>query len=136
MAVGAAAQEPAPQPAGAPTAEAEAVVTWGGEVDLVSQYIWRGLPYSEGLVVWPTAWVSAYGVTASLFLNYDPNWDPTWNEYDLTFSYERSVGRWTLDGTYTRYVLLRRRSKRCDQRVDWRRGLCCRPGRDLHDPCL
>jgi hypothetical protein len=54
--------------------------------------------------VWPTAWVSTHGFTASLFLNYDPNWDPTWNEYDLTFTYQRSVGRWTMDGTYTRYV--------------------------------
>jgi hypothetical protein len=99
---GAAAQEPAPPAAAA--APAEPVVTWGGEVDFLSQYVWRGLPYSEGRVLWPTAWVSAAGFTASLFFNYDPKWDPTWNEYDLTFTYERAVGRWTLDGTYTRYV--------------------------------
>jgi hypothetical protein len=103
-AAGAAAQEPARAPVAAVASEAEPVVTWGGEVDYVSQYIWRGFQYSAGRVVWPTAWVSAHGFTASLFLNYDPNWDPNWNEYDLTFTYERGIGRWTMDGTYTRYV--------------------------------
>jgi len=106
LVTGAAAQErtPPPPPSASTAAEAEPVVTWGGEVDFSSQYVWRGYRYSEGRVVWPTAWISARGFTATLFLNYDPKWDPTWNEYDLTFTYERSVGRWTMDGTYTRYV--------------------------------
>jgi hypothetical protein len=101
---GTAAQEPASQPAVTAEAAAEPVVTWGGEVDFSSRYVWRGFPYSEGRVLWPTASVSAGGFTASLFLNYDPNWDPAWNEYDLTFTYARSIGRWTIEGTYTRYV--------------------------------
>jgi hypothetical protein len=101
--VAATAQEPGPPAVGEAPA-AEPVVTWGAEVDFVSQYVWRGFPYSEGRVLWPTAWISARGFTASLFFNFDPKWDPAWNEYDLAFTYERSVGRWTLDGTYTRYV--------------------------------
>lgn len=101
----AAAQEPVQQPAAPPAEEAaQPVVTWGGEVDVRSRYVWRGFQYSEGGVVWPSAWVSAHGFTASLFLNYDPNWDPAWNEYDIAFTYERSAGPWTLEGTYTRYV--------------------------------
>lgn len=103
LGAGAAAQVPAPSPPPAP-APVEPAVTWGGEVDVVSQYVWRGLRYSEGMVVWPTGSVSARGFTAAVFLNYDRQWDPNWNEYDLTFSYTRTVGRWTLTGTYTRYV--------------------------------
>lgn len=105
VSVGAAAQEPAiPPPSAEAAAASEPVVTWGGEVDFLTRYVWRGLPYSEGRVVWPTAWVSAHGFTATAFVNYDPNWDPTWNEYDLGLTYERSVAKWTLAGTYTRYV--------------------------------
>jgi hypothetical protein len=104
LATGVTAQQPTVPPPAAEAAAVESPVMWGGEVDVLSQYVWRGFPYSQGKVVWPTAWVSAHGLTATLFLNYDPNWSPTWNEYDLTFTYERRLGRWTLDGTYTRYV--------------------------------
>jgi hypothetical protein len=103
LVAGVAAQTPPPA-APFEAAPAEPVVSWGGEVDVASQYVWRGFEYSEGMVVWPTAWVSARGFTASLFFNYDPQWVPKWNEYDLTFTYEREAGRWTLAGGYARYV--------------------------------
>lgn len=105
-AAAAAAQDSAPAPA---VAAPNPVVTAGAELDVLSNYVWRGFVYSGrnstgGPVVWPTAWVSAHGFTASVFGNYDPNWDPGWNEYDLTVTYERSARRWGLGATYTRYV--------------------------------
>jgi len=97
---GVAAAQDATQPsATTPTSLTEPVVTWGGEVDFVSHYLWRGLPYSQGRVVWPSVWVSAHGVTVSLFMNYDPDYDPTLNEYDISVGYERTVGSLTLTGT-------------------------------------
>jgi hypothetical protein len=126
LVAGAAAQEQAP-PAAQPEA-AEPTVTWGGEVDFLSQYVWRGFQYSEGKVLWPTAWVSAKGFTASVFFNYDPKWDPKWNEYDLTFTYERSVGRWTLAGTYTRYVYYEEDTRDATSELIARIALAAGPG--------
>jgi hypothetical protein len=97
---GAAAQTP---PAGEP-AGSDATVTWGAEFDLSSRYLWHGLAYSDGLVVWPSAWVSAQGFTATLSANLDPNYEPTFNEFDVDLVYERSVGRLTLNGAFSRYT--------------------------------
>jgi hypothetical protein len=125
LAAGAAAQEQNPPPEPEP---AEPAVTWGGEVDFLSQYVWRGFQYSEGKVLWPTAWVSAKGFTATLFFNYDPAWDPKWNEYDLTFTYERSVGRWNLAGTYTRYVYYEEDRRDATSEIIARVGFAAGPG--------
>jgi hypothetical protein len=92
------AQETSPGP------DAEPVVTWGGEVEVTSRYVWRGFAYSDGAVIWPTLWIGARGFTASLFLNYDAASNPPWNEYDLAVDFERSIGRLTLSAGYTRYV--------------------------------
>jgi hypothetical protein len=56
------------------------------------------------MVVWPSAWISARGWTGSLMFNVDRESDPTWNEYDLEVTYERSAGRLTLTGGYARYT--------------------------------
>ena len=88
----------------APAVPSEPVVTWGGEVEVVSTYVWRGFRYSEGPVVWPSAWVAARGFSASLFLNYDRDGNPRCTESDVTFAYERTRGRLTLAGSYARYV--------------------------------
>lgn len=106
-AVPAAAQEPA-----------EPVVRWGAELDTSSRYIWHGLPFSTGVVVWPSAWVSTKGVTLTLWTNFDHRYvnttpfnpqrlpGPTFNEYDISLAYEREVGHLTLTGTFSRYVYL------------------------------
>ncbi|MEX1130004.1 MAG: hypothetical protein WEB50_15650 [Vicinamibacterales bacterium] len=87
-----------------PPSPPEPVITWGAEVDVVSKYVWRGFPYSQGKVVWPSAWVSARGVTVSLFTNIEPGYDPALNEYDISVTYERTVGRLTVAATYVRYA--------------------------------
>jgi hypothetical protein len=95
----------ASQPSGAvAVSRPEPVVTWGGEVDVVSRYLWRGFSYSKGKVVWPTVWASAHGFTASLFTNYDPGYRPKLNEYDISVTYERTVGKLTVEGTCVRYA--------------------------------
>jgi hypothetical protein len=103
----------------APATEArEPTVTWGAEVDLSSRYLWHGLPFSTGAVVWPSAWVSAKGFTASLWTNFDRDYvnttrfnpngltGPTFNEYDVSLGYERTVRKLTVTGTFSRYVYL------------------------------
>lgn len=86
------------------TIGASAQTTWGAEVDTSSRYLWHGVPYSEGLVVWPTTWVTAKGFTLSAFANLDPHYEPVFNEYDLSVAYERAFGRLTLRGTFSRYT--------------------------------
>ncbi len=103
--VGVVGAQDATQPSAAtPPSRSEPAVTWGGGVDVVSRYLWRGIPSSQGKVVWPSAWVSGRGITVSLFANVDPNYHPKLNEYDLTVAYERTIGRLTLTGTYIRYA--------------------------------
>jgi hypothetical protein len=82
----------------------EPAVTWGAEVDTSSRYLWHGLPYSEGAVVWPSAWVSSKGFTIGLWANVDPNYRPTFNEYDLSVGYERAIGKLTITATFSRYT--------------------------------
>ncbi len=82
----------------------EPTVTWGAEVDASSRYLWHGLPYSDGVVVWPAAWLSARGFTFGLWTNIDPDYAPKFNEYDLSVGYERTIGRLAVSGTFSRYT--------------------------------
>lgn len=99
---GGAAQTSAARPA--EEAAPEPTVTWGVELDTSSRYVWHGLPYSEGWVVWPSAWLAAKGFTVGLWTNLDPHYDPTFNEYDVSVTYERPIGRLTVAGTFSRYT--------------------------------
>lgn len=99
---------------------AEPAVTWGAELDTSSRYIWHGIPYSTSAVIWPSAWVSTKGFTVTLWSNFDPDYvhdkvtragalledldGPLFNEYDLTAAYERTFGKLTLTGTFSRYT--------------------------------
>lgn len=107
LALGAAARASAQTgstPAAANRQAAEPAVTWGAEADVTSRYLWHGVPYSEGLVVWPTAWIASKGLTFGVFVNLDPHYDPVFNEYDLSAGYERTIGRLTIGGTFSRYT--------------------------------
>ncbi len=42
----------------------------GAEVDLNSRFIWRGLAFSRGAALQPSAWVSAFGFSASLWSSF------------------------------------------------------------------
>jgi hypothetical protein len=82
----------------------EPMFTWGAEVDTASRYLWHGLSFSDGAVVWPSAWVSGKGFTFELWGNVDHQYDPKFNEYDLSVGYERAIGKLTVSGTITRYT--------------------------------
>jgi len=43
--------------------------TAGADVDIVSRYVWRGVPYSDGATVQPSVWKSLHGLTLSLWSN-------------------------------------------------------------------
>lgn len=88
------AEQPPPEPA----------FTWGGEVDISSRYLWHGLPYSDGVVIWPGVWLSAKGFTIDFSANLDPHYEPKFNEHDLTVGYEQAIGRLTLSGAFSRYT--------------------------------
>ncbi len=104
----------------APAQQKPGPVTWGGEVDTSSRYIWHGLPFSVGSVVWPSAFVSTKGLTVTLWSNFDPNYlhnkftrkgvllkdlvGPIFNEHDLSAAYERKIGKLTLMGSFSRYT--------------------------------
>jgi hypothetical protein len=83
---------------------ADPAFTWGAEVDTSSRYLWHGLPYSDGLVVWPSIWASAKGLTVDLSANLDPNYEPAFNEFDVFVGYERAIGRLSLNGSFSRYT--------------------------------
>lgn len=106
---GAASAQTPPPSRTAPTAAAEApVVTWGAELATASQYIWRGIEYSTGAVIWPSGWVSAKGFTFTVWANLDPDYNsdgvsPVFNEHDLSIAYTRTVGKVSLTGTYLHY---------------------------------
>lgn len=79
-------------------------------VGVLSQYIWRGYESSRhSVVIQPSATVGYGGLSANLWgnLDTDPYAQPgedahaaRWNETDLTLSYSRTLGRFTLGGGY------------------------------------
>ena len=72
------------------TAIAEASpISFGAEFDFGSRYVWRGMALSDGAVVQPTAWVSAFGFTFSGWGNMglqDAQGRGKFDEVDLTLS--------------------------------------------------
>ena len=64
--------------------------SFGAEADFVSRYIWRGMAFSQGPVLQPSMWLSAYGATFSVWGNFVLNDEPNQgqlNEVDFTLSY-------------------------------------------------
>lgn len=60
-------------------------ITYGAEIAFASQYIWRGIELSDGVVLEPAAWIQAYGlyfeVWGNFFLEDANQGEP--NEIDL-----------------------------------------------------
>jgi len=79
-------------------------------VGVLSRYIWRGYESSRhSVVIQPSATVGYRGLSANFWgnLDTDPYAQPgedahaaRWNETDLTLSYSRTLGRFTLGGGY------------------------------------
>jgi uncharacterized protein (TIGR02001 family) len=92
---------------------------FSGSVDMLSQYVWRGIALSRGSVVFqPSMTVSYKGFSANIWGNFDtnernpfgitsPNRNAAkWNETDLTVSYSRELLKnLTLTGGIIYYAL-------------------------------
>jgi len=71
--------------------ENEDGIGWGFEADFNSRYVWRGLSCSEGAVVQPSIWVTARGVTFTVWANRELEDVDARNgsEVDYSLSWER-----------------------------------------------
>jgi hypothetical protein len=70
------------------------LLSFGAEFDVNSKYIWRGVVYEDNLVVQPTAWVAAHGLTLSVWNNHTSQPGGGWmhaNEVDLEASYAKEL---------------------------------------------
>ena len=121
----AAAQASTPGEPGAETKQGEAAEQkpdkpeFSGSVDMLSQYVWRGIALSRnGIVFQPSMTVSYKGFSANIWGNWDiyennpygstaPNRGAAkWNETDFTFSYSKEVIKnLTLTGGIIYYAL-------------------------------
>jgi len=121
----AAAQTEAPGQPGSETQDAQAAEKkpdrpeFSGSVDMLSQYVWRGIALSRDSVVFqPSMTISYKGFSANIWGNWDtyernpygliqPNRNAAkWNETDFTFSYSKEVIKHlTLTGGIIYYAL-------------------------------
>jgi len=81
---------------------------------VLSQYIWRGYELSRNsVVIQPSMTIGYKGFTANLWGNLDTkpyspasaNYASAWNETDLTLSYSKTLGLFTVGGGYIYYSL-------------------------------
>jgi hypothetical protein len=95
-------------PAADPTEPAAPGLSYGGEVDFASRYVWRGLAFSEHPVVQPSARLSDYGATvgvsSSAYLGTEPGIDDTVSELDLTGRYDFTLGAASISPTIGAYL--------------------------------
>jgi len=81
---------------------------------VLNQYIWRGYEMSRSsVVIQPSMTIGYKGFTANLWGNLDTkaysstsaSYPGTWNETDLTLSYSKALGLFTVGGGYIYYSL-------------------------------
>jgi hypothetical protein len=68
----------------------------GFESDFASRYIWHGLSLSDGAVSQNSLWLSKWGLTGSIWSNYDfknKADEPRFNELDLSLDYEKAFSK-------------------------------------------
>ena len=85
----------------------EPVISWGVETDVNSQYIWRGIVFEDHLVVQPSAWISAHGLTFSVWNNHVPANESgvaMGDEVDFAAAYEHTRGPLTSELGFAYYV--------------------------------
>ena len=107
------AQSPAPTPtvpAATTEEEEDGGFSWGVDLDLVSEYNWRGTILNPDPSIQPGIWASIYGFTASIWAQIateaqviDDVEQESFEEIDLTLAYEHSFGNFQLGAGYIRY---------------------------------
>jgi hypothetical protein len=102
------------EPAAAPAAAAEEKPTGDFTVTAISQYFWRGYELSRNsIVIEPSITIGYNGFMANIWGNLDTkpyspasaSYTGTWNETDLTLSYSKTLGLFTVGGGYIYYSL-------------------------------
>lgn len=81
--------------------------TYGGELDFNSRYVWRGIALSEGTVMQPTVWVSAFDLTLEVWGNFVLNDEPNqgeFNEVNLIVYYSREWENITIEPAVIIYL--------------------------------
>jgi hypothetical protein len=83
-------------------------------VDVMSNYVWRGIKVSNSWVVQPSVGISYGDFSANIWGNYDSDVAEAtshgetghgeWTETDLTLAYTKSIDKFTLGGGYIYYA--------------------------------
>ena len=80
--------------------------TAGADVDVVSRYVWRGVPYSDGATVQPSIWKSLHALTFSLWSNLvvaDRIDRGNINHLFVTATYRTDLDRFTVEPGFQAY---------------------------------
>lgn len=85
---------------------AEPLVSGGVEVDVNSQYIWRGIVFEDHIVFQPTVWLTARDLTLSVWNNRaaQGNEFVSGNEVDFAAAYTRSIAGIASEISFSYYV--------------------------------
>ncbi|MDD4003760.1 MAG: hypothetical protein PHW69_00980 [Elusimicrobiaceae bacterium] len=87
-------------------APAEKIISCSAEMDVVSKYVWRGIPLSAKEAYQPSVNIAAYGFNANIWFNYSveqPNFNK-FSEADLNFFYEREWAGLVITPGYVQYA--------------------------------
>lgn len=79
----------------------------GAELDGNSRYVWRGLAFSGGLVLQPSAWVSLAGFTLTPWASFafrEGDAPAGFNELDFALDYSRDVFNMTVNPSFSVYL--------------------------------
>jgi len=82
-------------------------LSFGAELDGNSRYVWRGLAFSDGPVLQPSAWVSLAGFTLTPWANFafrEGDAGAGFNELDFTLDYSRDVFSLTVNPSFSVYL--------------------------------
>lgn len=82
----------------------------GAEATFDSRYTWRGIALSRGAVLQPAAYLTVRGLTFEFWSNFDlepENLQRHYNETDLTVSYKKEWGRFSLEPSLQSYLFPR-----------------------------
>ncbi len=85
----------------------ETEVSGSASVDVMSNYVWRGIKLSNSYVVQPSVGITYGGFGANLWANWDSDWmnSGEHSETDLTLNYTFSIDKLSLDAGYIYYAL-------------------------------
>ncbi|HEX3036561.1 MAG TPA: TorF family putative porin [Thermodesulfobacteriota bacterium] len=87
--------------------EEDQIFNFGTEIDFNSRYVWRGIALSEGAVMQPSVWISAFNFTFYIWGNFILNDEPNqgeFNEIELILYYSREWGKVTFEPFVVYYV--------------------------------